>query len=617
MKHILFSVLLMAITLPIASFAQPERWQQRAEYTMDIQMDVHTHRFTGTQKLTYHNNSPDALDKVFYHLYFNAFQPNSMMDVRSRTIADADPRVGSRIANLKEDEIGYHRIKSLRYNGKSINSYEVVGTILEVTLPHPVAPNSSAVFEMEFESQVPVQIRRSGRNNKEGISYSMTQWYPKMCEYDYQGWHANPYVGREFHGIWGDFDVRITIDRSFILGGSGYLQNPQEIGYGYEKAGQKVSRPAGGTLTWHFKAPNVHDFAWAADPDYTHVKYQAKDGPMMHFLYQKNEKTEHWETLPDIMDKIFTYVNKHYGKYPYKQYSFIQGGDGGMEYAMATLITGHRSLNSLVGVSVHELMHSWYHMILGTNESLHPWMDEGFTSYTEEEAVNHMRKIGALPGKYKEDPQLNSVRGYCNFSQSGYEEPMSTHADHYTRNQAYGVASYVKGGVFLHQLKYIVGKENFDKSMLTYFDTWKFKHPNPNDFIRVMEKQSGLELDWFKEYFVYTTKTIDYGIRSVRDTNGRAAITLERIGLMPMPIDLAITYTDGSKEIITIPLRIMRGHKSRELDGYAFRVAEDWPWTHPTYTLELPVNTSKIQSVVIDPSQRMADIDLENNVLEK
>ena len=212
-KHIL---ILLALCFTVALSAQADRWQQRVEYQMDIDMDVNTHKLQGTQRLVYFNNSPDALNRVFYHLYFNAFQPNSMMDVRNQTLPDADPRVGDRISKLQKNEVGYQHIKSLKVDGQAVK-YEVVGTILEVDLNTPIAPNSSVTFDMEFEAQVPVQIRRTGRDNKEGIAYSMSQWYPKMCEYDYQGWHANPYIGREFYGIWGDFDVKITIDKDYIL----------------------------------------------------------------------------------------------------------------------------------------------------------------------------------------------------------------------------------------------------------------------------------------------------------------------------------------------------------------------------------------------------------------
>jgi len=280
----------LSITTTILSFTnllgQPDRWQQRVEYLMNIDLDVNTHRFKGTQMLYYFNNSPDTLSNVYFHLYFNAFQPGSMMDVRSRTINDPDRRVLDRISNLEDNEIGYLRVKSLKMNNKSIN-YEEVGTILEVSLDQPVMPNSKVTFEMGFDGQVPLQIRRSGRDNKEGIDYSMAQWYPKMAEYDYEGWHANPYVGREFYGVWGDFDVSITIDPSYMVAATGFLQNPNEVGFGYEDE-QVTVKPSIKNITWNFIAENVHDFVWTADPDYTHIVHKMDNGTKLHFFYPGN-----------------------------------------------------------------------------------------------------------------------------------------------------------------------------------------------------------------------------------------------------------------------------------------------------------------------------------------
>ena len=601
-------------------FAQADRWQQAANYKMDIDFDVKKHQFDGKQTLVYTNNSPDELHQVFYHLYFNAFQPGSMMDVRSRTIADADPRVADRIAGLKANETGYQKIKSLKHNGKKVK-YEVVGTILEVKLDEPIAPNSKSTFVMEFEAQVPLQIRRSGRFNKEGVDYSMAQWYPKMCEYDYQGWHANPYVGREFYGIWGDFDVNISIDRSYVLAGTGFLENWGSIGAGYQPEGYEVKPQKGEKLTWNFKAENVHDFVWAADPDYKHIKSVRQDGLTVHYFYIETERTkETWPRLPQVMDKVFNFANKNYGKYPYKQYSFIQGGDGGMEYPQATLITGNRNFNSLVGVSVHELMHSWYQMALATNESLYSWMDEGFTSYTSAEINNYLAAEGMLPGKKskaREDIHKGDFMGYANIVQSGAEEPLSTHADHFTTNYAYGIGSYVKGAVFLHQISGIIGQEAFDRGMLNYYDTWKFKHPNANDFLRIMEKESGLELDWFREYWVNTTHTIDYAVKGVEKAGRKAStIQLEKIGVMPMPLDVLIIHDGGKELIVNIPLRVMRGAKTKDnmvmKKGRDFEVAEDWPWTNPTYEFEIPCKASEVEQIIIDPYWRIADIDRSN-----
>ena len=606
-------ILTYLLAFPLVAFSQPKSeiyWQQRAEYAMDVNMDVKAHKLTGTQKLVYFNNSPDTLSRVYYHLYFNAFQPGSMMDVRSLNIEDPDGRVGSRISQLKDDEIGYQHIKSLKQDGKDV-TYKVDGTILEVRLNKPILPGAKATFDMNFESQVPKQIRRSGRDNAEGISYSMSQWYPKMAEYDYLGWHTNPYVGREFHGVWGDFDVKITIDPTYMIGGTGVLQNPDKIGHGYEPAGTNV-KPQNKPLTWHFKASNVHDFVWAADPDYKHTTAQVPNGPMLHFIYQENaDNKDNWARLPEYMVKAVEYMNKNFGKYPYESYSFIQGGDGGMEYPMATLITGNRNFNSLLGVSVHELNHSWFQGVLATNESLYSWMDEGFTSFASDLCMQYI-----INPNSDNDPHAGSYHGYLSMALSGKEEPLTTHADQYHSNKSYGINSYAKGAVFLNQLSYIMGHETFMKGMRRYFNTWKFKHPTAIDFIRVMEKTSGMQLDWYLEKFVYTTDQIDYSIKNVIGDDGATYITLERKGEMMMPIDLYVEYADGSVEIHYIPLRIMRGSKDVENTSLQRITKEAWPWTYPSYTLKINNTAGKIARIMIDPTNRMADVDRSNNTME-
>ncbi len=589
-----------------------ERWQQEAHYTMEIDMDVETNRYQGKQKIVYTNNSPDELNQVFYHLYFNAFQPGSMMDVRSRTIKDPDRRVTDRISKLSEDEIGYQKIKSLKQNGKKVD-FVVEGTILEVQLNKPIASGETVTLEMEYEAQVPVQIRRTGRDNAEGVRYSMSQWYPKLSEYDYQGWHANPYIGREFYGVWGSFDVKISIDKDYLIGGTGYLQNPLEIGHGYEEEGQTVKQKVRkGKLTWHFKAPNVHDFMWAADPDYIHDKLKMTNGTTLHFFHQEGQNVENWKNLPAITERAMEYANKHFGQYPYKQFTVIQGGDGGMEYPMSTLITGNRG--SLVGVTVHEMMHDWYHGVLGSNESLHPWMDEGFTSYASARITRHLR------GSERSNDDLETLglpagRGYIALAKSGVEEAMSTHSDHFDLNRAYSASAYGKGSVWMSQMGYVIGEEARDKALIEYFDTWKFRHPNPNDLVRVFEKVSGLELDWYNEYFVFGTKQIDYGIQSVLKEDNKTRVTLEKVGKMPMPMDMVVTYKDGTKEVHYAALRMMRGEKKAETNDKRI-VHSDWPWTNPNYEIVINRPIEDIASIEIDPSRRMADVNSENNKWE-
>ncbi len=572
-------------------------WQQQADYKMDIDMDVNNYQYKGIQKLVYTNNSPDELNKVFYHLYFNAFQPGSQMDIRSLTIKDPDQRVGDRISKLKPNEIGYIKVNSLKQNGVAV-SYETVGTILEVTLNKPIKSGEKVTFDMIFDAQVPLQIRRSGRNSVENVALSMAQWYPKMAEYDFEGWHTPPYIAREFHGVWGNFDVTIHIDKNYTIGGTGYLQNPQEVGHGYEDKSKALKLPKGDKLIWKFKAPNVHDFMWAGDPEYVHDTFKMENGIDLHFFYKKNLEQKflkNWKDLQPKTAELMTYFSTHVGQYPYKQYSVIQGGDGGMEYAMSTLITGQRNFGSLFGVTAHEMAHTWFQFLLATNESLHPWMDEGFTSYISNKAENEILKEG------KENPHFGSYRSYRGIVERGYEESLTTHSDRYETNWAYGTASYSKGNIFLSQLEYVIGAENVAKGIKKYFADFSFKHPTPNDIKRSMEKVSGIHLDWYLNEWTQTTHTIDYGVKTIDGS----IITLERIGKMPMPIDIEVVFTDGSKQEFNIPLEMMRGSKPTSAT-----VLKDWAWANPIYIFDAK---KTVKSVMIDKSGLMADINLENN----
>ena len=571
-------------------------WQQRVKYKIDIDFNVNNNQFSGIEEVIYYNNSNDTLNKVFFHLYFNAFQPNSMMDVRSRNINDPDKRVSDRIFNLKKDEIGYHRIKSLKQDGNNL-SFNIEGTVLEVELYKPLYPSDSTIFNLDFYSQVPKQIRRSGRDNKEGIEYSMAQWFPKIAEYDHQGWHANPYVAREFYAPWGDFDVTIKINKEYIVAASGILQK-KEI--------------QNNNNVWNFIANNVHDFVWAADPDYKLDKIQVPDGPLLSFYYQNNSVSmiENWERLQLETVKAFQYFNKTFGKYPYPVYSIIQGGDGGMEYPMATLITGERKFSSLLSVTIHEILHSWYQMVLATNESYYAWMDEGFTSFasnnTQNEIFNNIYRLDSL------NPLKKSYDRYFKFLKKNIEEPLTTHSDYFSTNEAYGVGSYTKGSIFLNQLGYIIGNENLFVGLRKYYNTWKFKHPDKYDFIRIIEKLTNLELDWYLDYWIGTIHKIDYGISITNITNNSIQVNLNRIGKIPMPIEVTVKYSDNTQDLYYIPLSIMRGIKSFDPKDNV-KILSDWSWVNPTYSFKVDTNKKEIYSVEIDSSQRMADVDKSNN----
>ena len=588
-------------------------WQQHVDYTMDVSIDVKSFQYSGTQKLVYTNNSPDTLNRIYYHLFFNAFQPGSEMDIRLQNITDPDSRMmtanqTSRIAALNESEMGYLHPVSLKQDGQTVSFLEEE-TVLVVDLVNPIPPGGKTTLDMDFKGQVPLQVRRAGRNSSEGVALSMSQWYPKLAEYDFEGWHADPYIAREFHGVWGDFDVKLTLDKKYVVGGSGYLQNPQEIGHGYETPGTKVKKQKGRTMTWHFKAPMVHDFMWAADPDYLHDTLQVENGPTLHFLYKNNpEIIENWKKLQPKTAEMMQFFSKNIGSYPYKQYSVIQGGDGGMEYAMSTLITGERKFGSLVGVTAHEMAHSWFQHILATNESKHEWMDEGFTTFISSLCMNE------IMDENKDNPFENSYRGYYNLATSGKEQPQTTHADRYDLNFAYGQAAYSKGAVFLAQLGYIIGQDKLMETIQKYYEDFKFKHPVPNDIKRTAEKVSGMELDWYLTDWTQTTNTIDYGIKEVVADGEKTKVTMERIGSMPMPIDILVVYADGSQETLYAPLRMMRGEKENPYPSLKRTTLEDWPWAFPTYSFSLDKPKANIKAVVIDPSQLMADINAQNNI---
>ena len=596
MNRLLFLLLFVQF-----SFSQ-NYWQQHVDYKMDINMDVSDFTFNGEQELVYTNNSPDTINKVYYHLFFNAFQPGSQMDVRSRTIRDPDRRVGSRIFELEEKDYGILDVVSLKQDGKKI-VFEQKETVLLARLNSPLLPGEKTTLSMIFDGQVPLQIRRSGKLNKEGVDLTMTQWFPKLSEYDEEGWHPNPYIGREFHGVWGDYTVNITIDKNYVVGGTGYLQNADEIGHGYSNDAKQTNKE---TLTWRFFAPNVHDFAWAADPEFIHDIKKSKSGVDLHFFYKPDVNVENWKKLQDDSVGLMDYFEEAIGPYPWKQYSIIQGGDGGMEYAMCTMITGQRPYPSLFGVTAHEMAHAWFQHLLATNEAKHPWMDEGFTEYITSLAEE------AVVGKPSRYPHKSSYDRYYLLVNSGVEQAQTVHSDRYDYNFAYGASSYSKGSVFLSQLGYIIGKDNLDKTLKRYYEEFKFKHPTPNDFKRVAEKVSDMELEWYLNDWTRTDHKIDYGL-DISSLQSDRVVTLKRKARMPMPLDVEVSFSDGTKDMYYIPTDLMHGNKKFNSNNVYYM--QPWTWASPEYDFVVQGN-KKVVKVEIDPSKRLADYNQMDNSID-
>lgn len=605
--------ILFAFMLSQFHAQQNAYYQQAAQYKMDIDVNAEKFTYEGNQTLNYSNNSPDELNVVYFNLYWNAFKPNSMMDQRvAGQGKNGDSRLQkdgiSRLASIPKVEEGAQNIHWIKQNGKNLK-FEIQETVMKVYLNESIKPNSKTTFTMEWDAVIPQQIRRSGRNNKEGVDMTMTQWYPKIAEYDYDGWATFDYVGREFHAPFADFDVTIKINKDYVVGAGGTLLNPTEV-KGYD-ASAKIKTEKD-KATWKWTAKNMLDFAWAADRDYSVESFDVPQGPKVFFVYQKNDKTKFWGEAQPYVTKYFQIMNSRFGKYAYPSYAFIQGGDGGMEYGMCTMILGEaKKLEDLMGLMVHEGSHSWYQQMLATNEPLRPWMDEGFTSYAESIVMHQLFP----PTDERPNPFVDKINAYRGIVQKGIEEPAVWFGDHHDNGTAYSFASYVKGELYLVQLGYIVGEQNLEKIMTEYFKEWSMKHPTDRDFLHIAQKVSGMDLKWFHHYWINTTKTIDYGIKNVQYDKKSTTITLLNNGQVPMPIDFSVMTTD--KKIITYQIPMNMTHTWKQKDGYGdFTTEKYWPWTQKEYTLTIPYTKSQLSLLGIDFSQRMADVNPENNFVE-
>lgn len=596
------SIVIFLSLLFINSIKSQNYWQQEVDYKINVDVNAKKNSFKGDQEILYTNNSLDTLNKVFFHLYFNAFRKGSDMAVRLNNGDDINTRFDIDISKLKSEEEGFLNVSNLKQDDINVETY-LSDTILEVTLANPILPGDSSVFTMDFKGQIPITIRRAGRDSPMGVKFSMAQWYPKISEYDYEGWNTAPYTGREFHGVWGDFDVTIKIDKEYIVAGSGYLQESDPSNF-------KLGVQSGQKRIWNFLAPKVHDFTWAADPDYIHDIFEGENGVKLNFYYKNDpEIIENWKALQPITGELLKFFNKNIGIYPYKQYSVVQGGDGGMEYSMLTLVNSGKDFVPLVSVTSHELAHAWFQGILATNEMNHEWMDEGSASYFGDLAESFV-----LGSDFK-----NSIRSsygrYISLANSGQEMPQSTNANRYKYNRAYESTAYSKGFVFLSQLRYIIGLEAFNKTIKNYFDTYKFTHPLPNDLRRIAEQSSGILLNWYLTDWTKTTNKIDYAINQVEKVKNKSLVTLERIGLMPMPLEVLVTLKDGTKEFYYIPIPLMRGEKKQPEYAKNWIQLRDWSWASKKYSFKINHKLESIISIDTNPTGLMADTDYSNDII--
>ncbi|HZK75390.1 MAG TPA: M1 family aminopeptidase [Candidatus Kapabacteria bacterium] len=510
---------------------------------------------------------------------------------------------------------------------------------MRVALSKLLAPGDSVTIAFPFREQIPRQIRRSGWMSREGVEYSMAQWYPKICEYDAEGWQHQEYVSREFYGVWGDFHVEMTLPARYTVGATGQCMNPSEVGHGYDqiaagvKAGLQGPTASSGMTTWKFHAAHVHDFAWVADDDYIHEWMTWQDTITIHSFY-KSWARSYWEknALAYSLFALSTY-NHDFGPYAYRNFSCTMAGDGGMEYPQLIMITGYRpNPLSLAGVIAHEVGHQWFYGMLGSNETREAFMDEGFTTYATTMAMN------ALFGDHQEYPgephswldwfipkfsnKRDNYRFYQEIASQGYEEPLDIPHDWFREDVTAGLV-YGKTAAILNMLQYTLGDSTFAAGMKEYYGEWRFKHPHLLDFQRVMEKVSHTDLAWFFDEWFKTTRTVDYAACGVKSTpafsrRGQGAVdsgytttvTLHNNRLAVMPLDLLLHYNDGTSEAATIPLAV-----NKNLDYHKDGVSHyfpSWDWVAPNYSGSI-ITPKPVSWFEIDTSWRLQDLNWLNN----
>lgn len=591
------------LTVSVLAQVPAGYWQQRVEYQIDVRLDDQTHAVQGRLKLKYHNQSPDTLRKLYFHLYWNAFQPNSAY---SQWIQHTkDPYTNSKITVLSPADQGRMEIFTVQQNGAAVD-FKVRETILEVTLSRPLMPGDADVLDVAWQGQVPITIKRGGRDNAAGVAYTFTQWYPKMCAYDRQGWHADPYIGREFYGEFGSFKVDITLPKKYLVAATGMLQNADKIGFGYEKEGVVIKPNYGLVNTWKFQADQVHDFAWAADPDYVHEKVQAREGLTLHFFYQPQEAVQRaFQHLKEQSTRMLPFMERSFGPYRYPQFSFVQGGEWAMEYPMMTLMESTQSSSILLETAAHEWMHNWYYGMLGNNENEEHWLDEGFASYGATRIMAHLFPDSAR------SLQRHALRQVAQFGRD-FTETVQTPANLYASSGQYFYNAYTKPEAFLWILRYVVGEEAFDAALLRYMTEWHFKHPTGDDFLRTLERSSGLELDWLRHYWLNTNKSVDYAVGDlIPDGSSATFISLHRVGEVPLPVEVLVRYTDGQTEQHYIPLDYMLGVR-KGLDAKVLQ-HEAWSFASTDYRIRVQHPRTDIQAVVIDPDEQTADVNRGDN----
>ncbi len=602
----------------------PGYWQQRADYVIRATLDTANRRVRGEETITYTNNSPDTLRFVWLQVDQNLFTDTS----RGVTMFGAVPGSGPTVAGAKpasSSEMGVRILSvaqpaSAPKKGKSAGEatslrYMVNGTVMRVDLLQPMPPKGKQQLELAWSFPLPSSPNRMGVEDIDGSTvFEVAQWYPRLAVYDdVRGWNTEQYYGRgEFYLEYGSFDVSLTVPADMLVAATGTLRNPDEVLTAAQRArlerartsnqtvvirgkdeiGDPASRPPTTypTFTWRFTADSVRDFAWAAARHFIWDAVGVNGGRTLAMSFYPPSAEPAWKEASQYAKFAIENYSQQWVPYPYPYAINVNGIEGGMEYPMIVFCRERVDPVALYSVTDHEFGHNWFPMLVGSNERLYGWMDEGFNSF-----MNHYN----FPKRWPDKP-LPASRGlqetYLKNALSGQEQPIMIPADRSLTSENWRQALYNKPAVGLVLLReHITSPERFDPVFREYIRRWAFKHPTPADFFRTMEDGLGEDLSWFWRSWFHTTEQLDQAVDSVTLSDSAAVasrVFLRNAGQMPMPVELSLLMDDGSTRRLSLPVEIwFRGNR---------------------FTAAIP-GPSRVKSVTIDPDGWYPDVKRDNN----
>jgi hypothetical protein len=576
-------------------------WQQRASYRIAATLDPATGELRGRETIHYLNRSPSALPYLWLFVEQNICAPGSVTNQ-----LDQPPLVflGSTFDFSCKGFAGGLVLEHVRLGTRELHP-ALYGTTMRVDLPRPLAAGTALDLEIAWRFTVPPY--GAGRMGRDGTLYELGQWYPRVAVYDdVRGWNHEPYIGAgEFYLEYGRFDVALTLPATYVVGATGVLLNPAEVLTATQRArlarartsdsavaviaaaeagDSRRTRPtARGTLTWRFAADSVRDFAFGAAPDFR-WDASAYRGTLVNTLYRPS--APEWDEANQIVRDAVRYYSEQWYPYPYPHITSIEGPVEGMEYPMITFCPRAPTREERQWVLAHELGHQWVPMIVGSNERLYPWMDEGFNTFID--LANAARYFTGTP--YGDSIEVHPLHLYADHAIAGKEQPLISRP---VESHDLFWTAYQKPALMMQTLRYeVLGKERFDAAFREYLRTWAFKHPTPADFFRLMRDESGMDLDFFWRDWVYATARLDQAVDSVAAEDSVETVYLSNRGSMTLPVELELRYEDGHSVRVRLPVEMWNLGRT-----FKYRVH----------------GGGRLSRIVVDPHEMLPDVDRGNN----